>query len=60
MRRLIRRALCEEYGQDLIEYSLLAAFISLIAISAITNIGSVVNGWYVGYDSTIRSIPGGS
>jgi Flp pilus assembly pilin Flp len=59
MRRVIARVLREDSGQDLIEYSLLAAFISLIAIASITSIGGVVNTWYEGYDTTIRTIPGG-
>jgi Flp pilus assembly pilin Flp len=60
MRRLIGRALREDSGQDLIEYSLLAAFISLIAIASITSIGGAVNGWYQSYDVKIKTIPGGS
>jgi Flp pilus assembly pilin Flp len=58
MRRLMLRVLQEEHGQDLIEYALLAAFISIIAVSAITGIGTQVNSWYVGYDQTIKTIPG--
>lgn len=59
MRRLIARALREDCGQDLIEYAMLAAFISLIAVAAITSIGGRVNEWYVGYGNTINTIPGG-
>ena len=60
MRRLIVRGLREECGQDLIEYALLTGFISLVAITAITNIGTQVNSWYAGYDATIKTIPSGS
>lgn len=60
MRRLFWRAVRDDSAQDLIEYSLLAAFISLVAIASITSIGGVVNGWYQGYGSTIATIPGGS
>ena len=60
MTRLIARALREENGQDLIEYALLAGFISLVATAFITNIGIVVNSWYSGYASTISTIPSGS
>jgi len=42
MRRLVTRGLREESGQDLIEYALLAGFISIVAVTAITNIGSQV------------------
>jgi Flp pilus assembly pilin Flp len=54
------RVLRDEDGQDLIEYALLAGFISLIAISAITGIGTQVNSWYEGYANTIATIPGAS
>jgi Flp pilus assembly pilin Flp len=60
MRRLITRALADDSGQDLIEYAMLAGFISLIAITAITSIGGYVNGWYEGYANTISTIPGAS
>jgi Flp pilus assembly pilin Flp len=58
MRRLVLRAVREEDGQDLIEYAMLAGFISLIAITAITGIGSQVNSWYEGYANTVATIPG--
>jgi Flp pilus assembly pilin Flp len=58
MRRLLVRAACEESGQDLIEYAMLAAFISLVAITSITGIGSQVNSWYQGYANTVATIPG--
>ena len=58
MGRLLKRTLSDESGQDLIEYAMLAGFISLVAISLITNIGSVVNSWYEGYANTVATIPG--
>jgi Flp pilus assembly pilin Flp len=59
MNPLVGQWLRDDRGQDLIEYALLAAFISLIAIAAITNIGTVVSSWYTGYDTTIKTIPSG-
>jgi pilus assembly protein Flp/PilA len=59
MRRGIERVLREDAGQDLIEYALLAAFISIVAIAAITSIGGSVNMWYTGFDAQIKTIPGG-
>ena len=59
MRRLVVRALRDEDGQDLIEYAMLAAFISLVAIASITGIGTQVNSWYEGYANTVATIPGG-
>ena len=57
MLRLVTRCLREESGQDLIEYALLAGFISIIAVTAITSIGSQVNNWYLGYGTTVATIP---
>ena len=60
MKRLFSQLLRQDDAQDLIEYALLAAFISLIATAAITAIGVRVNSWYVGYADTVNTIPGGS
>ncbi len=43
MKQLIARFIKEEEGQDLIEYSLLAALISVVAFLLISQIGSGVN-----------------
>ncbi|MGH9172894.1 MAG: Flp family type IVb pilin, partial [Vicinamibacterales bacterium] len=59
MSQLITRLLHEESGQDLIEYALLAAFISLTSTLFITNVGTRVNLWYQGYGATIATIPTG-
>ncbi len=39
----IARLVRDERGQDLIEYALLAGFISLVAIAAITLLGGGIN-----------------
>jgi Flp pilus assembly pilin Flp len=36
----------DECGQDLIEYGLLAAFIALVLITAVTNVGTALNTFY--------------
>ena len=46
MKALIKNLIVEESGQDLIEYALLAGFISLIAVGAITAVGTGVNQVY--------------
>jgi pilus assembly protein Flp/PilA len=46
MKTLFTRFIREEAGQDLIEYALLAGFISLIAVVAITQLGSNLNTKY--------------
>ena len=46
MKALIKKLVVEECGQDLIEYALLAGFISLVAVAAITSVGTGVQGVY--------------
>jgi Flp pilus assembly pilin Flp len=43
---LLRRFIREEDGQDMVEYALLAAFISIVAIAALRAIGPLVNAIY--------------
>jgi pilus assembly protein Flp/PilA len=47
----------DESGQDLIEYALLAGFISLVAVVAITNVGTGVNTVYGNIDTQVQAIP---
>jgi pilus assembly protein Flp/PilA len=60
MRDLLVRFLRDDDGQDLIEYALLAGFISLVAVVAITNVGKGVNGVYNNINSQVAAIPGAS
>src|SRR5262245_7610292 len=60
MKSLIVRFVREEAGQDLIEYALLAGFISLVAVVAITSVGSGVNAVYNNIDSQVDAIPTGT
>ena len=48
----------DDSGQDLIEYALLAGFISLVAVVAITNVGAGVNTVYGNVDTQVQAIPG--
>jgi pilus assembly protein Flp/PilA len=43
----LRRFIREESGQDMVEYALLASFISIVAIAALRAIGPLVNAIYV-------------
>ena len=43
MKNLIQRFIREEDGQDVIEYALLAAFISIVAVLVIITVGTDVN-----------------
>jgi pilus assembly protein Flp/PilA len=60
MKALFNRFVREEAGQDLIEYALLAGFISLVAVLAITNVGTGINGVYNNIDAQVKKIPGGA
>lgn len=59
MKNLIVRFVREDEGQDLIEYALLAAFISLAAVLAITQLGTAVNNVYTTVSSTLDAATSG-
>lgn len=44
---MLKRLFRDEKGQDMVEYALLAAFISIVAIGVIKLIGPLVNDIYV-------------
>jgi Flp pilus assembly pilin Flp len=56
MKSVFVRFVREDAGQDLIEYALLAGFISLVAVVAITNIGIAVNEVYEEVETQVESI----
>ena len=60
MKNLFSKFVREENGQDLIEYALLAGFISLVAVVAITNVGTGVNAVYNNIDGQVKTIPAGT
>ena len=49
----IRKFVREDDGQDMIEYALLAGFISIVAIIALQAIGPLVNAVYVGVQNAL-------
>ena len=55
--RLRRPVRCR--GQTLVEYSLILAFISVVAISVLINLGKNVKGLYTTIDSQVARAPGG-
>ena len=46
LKNLLARLVRDEQGQDLIEYALLATFVSLVAIGGATLLGTALNNWY--------------
>ena len=57
MKDLLTRIATDESGQDLIEYALLAGFISLVAVVAITSVGQGINGVYGDLNTQVLAIP---
>ena len=55
MKNLLLRFVRQDEGQDLIEYALLAAFISLATVLAIQQLGSAVNTVYTKVSSTLAT-----
>ena len=53
----MKRFLVDDLGQDLIEYALLAGLISLMAVTAILNVGTGVNNVWTGVDDSMAAIP---
>ena len=53
----ISRLIRDDSGQDLIEYALLAGFISLVAILAITAVGEGVNSVFGRVDTKLQTVP---
>ena len=53
MKNLFNRFVREDQGQDLIEYALLAAFVSLVAAAGATILGTGLNNWYTDIGGTV-------
>ena len=56
MKELLKRFVQEDSGQDLIEYALLAGFISLVAVAAITTVGTGINTVYGNLNTQVAAI----
>lgn len=46
MKEVFKRFIQEDQGQDLIEYVLIATFVSVGALVGATALGTALNGWY--------------
>ena len=60
MKRVLDRLIQNTEGQDLIEYALLASFISLVAIAAIIGVGTGVNGIWGSVDTQVAVVAAGA
>ena len=55
MKNLFNRFVCEEQGQDLIEYALLAGLISLASVAAITSLGGAIQGKFTAVGAAVTA-----
>jgi Flp pilus assembly pilin Flp len=55
---LLNRLIREEEGQDIIEYVLIAAAISVIAMPIVPAIGTAVNTAWGGVNTQVQTLPG--
>jgi Flp pilus assembly pilin Flp len=53
----VRALLCDEEGQDLIEYALLAGLIALVSTLALTNAGTEVKEIWEGIETELGKVP---
>ena len=53
MKQFWTQLAADEGGQDLIEYGLLAALISILAVVAVTAVGNKLNGHYQNVQASI-------
>ena len=58
VKQLLSRLVRDEQGQDLIEYALLATFVSLVAIVGATALGTALNNWYDTVASNVDTAAG--
>ena len=54
-RLVLPQVLCAEDAQDLIEYSLLLAFLAIAAIALLSNTGTTFNGVFDGLDTAVNA-----
>jgi len=55
MKRTLRTFLAEDQGQDLVEYTLLLAFVSLASAALFLSTGSAVNGIWSSANSSMSN-----
>jgi pilus assembly protein Flp/PilA len=53
MKNLFTRFIKEEEGQDLIEYALLAAFIAVAVVAAVTSVGGTVKNIFTSVNNSL-------
>jgi len=56
MKALLRNLVVREEGQDLVEYALLAALLSIVSIVALTALGPVISNVWDRINTAISSV----
>ena len=56
MKSLMVRFVRDEQGQDLIEYALLASFLSVTAAAGATLAGDALNEWYTALEGKVKDM----
>lgn len=56
MKSLIVRFVREDQGQDLIEYALLASFLSVAAAAGATAAGAKLDAWYLALEAKVQQM----
>jgi Flp pilus assembly pilin Flp len=56
MQSLVVRFVREDQGQDLIEYALLASFLSVAAAVGATAAGGALNDWYIALEAKVKTM----
>lgn len=56
--KFLKSFIKDEQGQDLIEYTLLLAFVALAAAALFTNIGTSITNIWTGASTTLGTAPG--
>jgi pilus assembly protein Flp/PilA len=60
LKNLMLSLVRDEEGQDLIEYALLATFVSLVAIAGATLLGTALNNWYGAVSDRVNTAASGA
>lgn len=56
MTSLLVRLIAEEHGQDLVEYALLTAAVSVAAVLGIAALGGAINSVYTAWDTRTQDL----
>jgi pilus assembly protein Flp/PilA len=53
--KIVHRIVCEEEGQDMVEYGLILGLVSVVAVIAVTATGTAVNGFWEAIQAAVET-----